>query len=63
MNYKYKVYVERIGKDTDIVKLFENYDDALKYAKHQPIGYSYVYELDGIKQTLVFQKQNNKKRI
>ena len=60
---KYKVYVERIGKDSDIIKLFEDYDAALRYAKHQPIGYSYVYELNGFKQTLIFQKENNKKRV
>ena len=39
---KYKVYVERLGRDSDIVKLFESYEDALNYAKHQPIGYSYL---------------------
>lgn len=60
---KYKVYVERLGRDSDIVKLFESYEDALNYAKHQPIGYSYLYELNGFEQKLIFQKENNKKRI
>lgn len=60
---KYKVYVERIGKDSDIIKMFESYDDAVKYANHQPIGYSYIYEVNGLTQKLLFQKENNKKRI
>lgn len=59
---KYKVYVERLGKSSDIIKLFDNYDDAVQYAKHQPIGYSYIYKCIGFEQKLMFTKANRKVR-
>ena len=58
MNYKYKVYVERIHKSSDVTKMFNDLESAINYAKHQPFGNSYIYELEGFNQKLVYTKLN-----
>lgn len=58
MYCKYKVYVERIHKDADVIKMFKDLDSAIKYAKHQPFGNSYIYEINGFDQKLVYTKLN-----
>ena len=60
MDYKYKVYVERVHKDADVVKMFSDLESAIKYAKHQPFGNSYIYEFEGFDQKLVYTKINKR---